>query len=258
MLYFDRPLEPTRLSAAIEIAKQFKSYLPGGGPIQGGFSVAFGGPVMQMPMMSQPMPATGVILNRSAPDGSIENELRVELASITFRTTRYTRWSAIWEQAEKYYAAFINLYFDNGSQISNISINFADKYVWVGENQNFDPNLLLKRGSEYVAEHIFSLKDLWHIHTGAFLRSDDKTKRLININIDCLDETSGSDTRRAVLITTVLTDMFNQVGFEKTVTSSEDAMSVISAHMDSLHAFDKDILSKTLVGSMVKRIALIG
>jgi uncharacterized protein (TIGR04255 family) len=147
VLHFDRPLEPAYLATVIEIANRFKPELPGSGQIQGGFSVAFGGPAMPMPILPQAMPMTGIVLYRSAPDGSIESELRVEQASITFRTTRYTRWSAIWEQASKYYSAVIGTYFENGLALVNTSINFVDKFFWNGEIQDFDPSLLLCKDS---------------------------------------------------------------------------------------------------------------
>ncbi len=258
VLHFDRPLEQSKLNVVIGKVNEFKSDFPGSGLIQGGFSVAFGSPVMPMPSISQPMPLAGVVMHRSAPDGSIENELRVEHASVTFRTTRYTRWAAMWELAKKYCDAVIQTYLDNGSKISSISINFVDKFVWTGGIQDFDLSLLLSRDSKYIADYVFSAEDLWHIHTGAFLRPDSKTKRLMNINVDCLDEVNSGDIRRAVLITTVLTDIFNQAGFEEIAVANDDVMNFISTHVESLHAFDKEILGKILVESIAKRIALIG
>lgn len=258
ILHFDRPLEQSKLSATIDNAKQFSTELPGGGNIVGGFPMSISGfPMQIMPIPAQ-MQMTGIILHRSAPDGSMERELRVDTASITLKTARYTRWSAIWEDTKRYYSALINAYLDNGSKISNISVNFVDKFIWDGEIKDFDPSLLLNKKSEYIANYIFTLRDLWHFHTGSFLRADEKTKRLININVDCLDEFNGSASRRAVLITSVLTDMFNQPSFEEAVITSDNAMDFITEHMKSLHALDKDILSKILVDSMTKQIALVG
>jgi hypothetical protein len=255
VLHFDRPIDQQYLSAALVCAAQFKTLLPGVAPVLGGgIAIAFGG--QSIPMQ---MPPAGVVMSRSAPDGTIENELRIEQASITFKSTRYTRWSDIWGQAEKYYAALIGHYLDSGATLVSISINFVDKFVWNGSAKDFSPNLLLSKDSEFVAKHIFSLEDLWHIHTGAFIKSDAQTKRLMNINIDCLDEMVGLNSRRSISITTVLTDMFNQNGFEplSLAQDSGEVMNFISAHMGALHAFDKEILGKTLVESMAKQIALI-
>lgn len=255
VLHFDRPLDQTHLLAAIESANQFHPELPGSTPVVGGgFSVAFGA----RPSMPMQMSTTGVVLHRSAPDGSIEHELRVEQTSVTFRTARYSRWSAIWDQAKRYYSAVIGHYMDNESNLVSVSVNFVDKFIWNGDPKEFDSSLLLNKNSEYIAKHIFSLNDLWHIHTGAFIQSDEQTKRLMNINVDCLDEINGFQSRRAISITTVLTDMFNQPGFLPFLATNENVMSFISVHMESLHAFDKEILSRTLVEPMAKQIALIG
>jgi uncharacterized protein (TIGR04255 family) len=256
---FDRPLDYSRLAAVNEITNQFREELPGGGPIQGGFSFMIGGPaVMQVPFNpQQPAPVTGILLHRNAPDGSIERELRVEQSSMSFRTNVYSRWSAVWELAHKYFSSVMGTYLDSGANLVNVSLNFVDKFVWDGEMKNCNPSLLIKHDSKYVASHVFSRDDLWHSHTGAFDRSDNQTKRLTNVNIDCLDEVVGFTPRRSVVITTVLTDMFNQPSYDMTSLSQGNGMDFVTSHLEALHNYDKEILREILVAPIAQQIALL-
>ena len=256
---FDRPLDYAQLAAVSEITNQFKEELPGGGPIQGGFSFMIGGPAgMPVPFTPpQPSSVTGVLLHRNAPNGAIESELRVEQTSMSFRTNVYSRWSAVWKLAHRYFSSVIGTYLDSGANLVNISLNFADKFVWDGEMKACDPSLLMKNDSKYVAAHIFSRNDLWHIHTGAFDRSDNQTKRLTNVNIDCLEEVVGFTTQRSIVITTVLTDIFNQPGYDASSLSKVDGMNFIASHLEALHSYDKEILREILAVPIAQQIALL-
>lgn len=98
VLQIDRSLDDVSFSEARKVAEQFKQELPGQAEIQGlTFAIAFPGPI-------PPSPTVGTVFHRIGPDGALENELRVERTSVTFRTSLYTRWDAVWSQASKYLA----------------------------------------------------------------------------------------------------------------------------------------------------------
>ncbi len=257
VLQFHRPLKPENFASVKSLTEQFRTELPGGGPIQS-MAFAIGGPTPQFSVPPPQLPITGHVLNRTAPDGSLESELRVELGSMSFRTTRYSRWATIWGSAHRYFGTFLNAYFSGGAQLASVSLNFVDKFVWHGEIDNCDASKLLRNSCDYVTPQIFNRRDLWHSHTGAFERFDQQTKRLININFDCLDEISGIHPRRVISMTTVWTDMFGQPGFEPVTLINSDALEFLSVHMASLHALNKEILSNSIVESMAQKIALNG
>lgn len=245
-------LDDRALAEARKIAGQFRSELPGSTEIQG-FAMAIGGPGPMTPIPTGPM--VGSVFHRTRPDGTIENELRIERASVTFRTTSYTRWDAVWTQASKYLSALVPHYLSRAS-LSALSLNFVDKFVWAGEVGRAGAGLLLRSGSNYLCPHIFAAEDLWHSHTGVFLRPNDATKRLLNINVDCLDQSQPDGQRRVVGITTVLTDFLNQPGYTATVVSPDDR-SFIDHRMKQLHNFSKETFGNIINDDMSKRIALI-
>lgn len=254
-LHFDRPITPEIVATVVAAAEQFREEMPGGGPMHS-VSFAFGGAGLPPPFFQQPI--SGVMLTRSAPDGSIESELRVEQTSVSFRTARYSRWATIWNTAQRYFGAVLGLYIDAGAQLNSISMNFVDKFVWHGEANACDSGQLLRRESNYVAAQVFNQSDLWHSHTGAFERVNAHTKRLMNINIDCLDEVVDVGARRAIVITTVLTDLFGQAGYDLITLNSNEALAFISNQMLALHTENKRILANTITEAMATQIALNG
>jgi uncharacterized protein (TIGR04255 family) len=147
---FNHPPPQDYLVQIINETNQFKKDMPGGGsisPVAMGF-MGFG---LSVPFLPQHQAVAGVALSRSAPDGSIESELRVEHTSVTFRTTRYTRWETIWRQVQIYFDALVGKYMQVGAQISNISQNYVDKFLWQGDTAIYEPAKLLRTEGEFVA-----------------------------------------------------------------------------------------------------------
>lgn len=252
VLQFDRPLNDVNFAKVREVSEQFQSELPGRNDVQN-IKMVIGptGPAGSTP----PTPVT--VFRRVGPDGTVENELRVEPTSLTFRTSLYTRWDAVWTRTRKYFDAIIPMYVEH-AKISGVGLNFIDKFVWVGAISECRPSLLLRPESNYLCPHVHTAKDLWHSHTGAFLRIDSKTKRLLNINVDYIDENRPNGLRRVVTITTVLTDFMNQPGYASSEVAAGDASEFFAAHMKQLHKFGKEVFGNIINDEMSKRIALIG
>lgn len=245
----DRPLDDTNIAAIYRVAEQFQPELPGRAEIQG-LALTIGSRGSSRPI------SAGRVFSRTRPDGTIESELRVERDSVTFRTTIYTRWSAIWAQARRYFDTIIPMYASHAS-IGGISINFVDKFLWVGTAAECRPNLLLRPGSIYLCPHVYNVQDLWHSHTGAFLRVSNETKRLLNINVDYLDENRPNGIQRVVAITTVLSDLMNQPGYAPSQVAANAAVEFLDSHMRQLHDFGKEVFGKIINDDMCRRIALV-
>jgi uncharacterized protein (TIGR04255 family) len=251
MVQVERPLNDDELTKVRQAALKFKTNdeLPAITELQG-FTISIGG--------GSPAPIpNGFMLYKTWTDGTVEKELRVERNSVTFRTLHYTRWIDEWGQAKKYFESIIPLFSEN-NRITGISLNYIDKFVWPGKIEECNANYLLRPNSNYLCPHIFNAQDLWHSHTGAFIRVDNRTKRLLNVNADFLDENQPDGSiRRIVVIATVLTDMLNQLGFEPFNLSGSNVMMEIEAKLNQLHIFSKEVFSNILNEEMSKRIALI-
>lgn len=245
-----RNLEDAELTAVAQAAEQFKTELPNVMQLQ---TVAFGfGSFPTVPRL--PSPFGGVVLNKPRANGTIESELRLDRAAITFRTTNYTRWPEVWKQARRYFETLLPIYAPTG-EIGAIVLNYVDKFYWNGEVAEMRPTELLRPGSPYVCPHVFGATDLWHSHLGAFHRADDTVKRLLNINLDCVDESQPA-TRRVVSITTVLTDMLGQPGYAA-LRVSDAGVGFFCNRAEELHAVSKVIIGDILNDHACRRIGLL-
>jgi hypothetical protein len=169
----------------------------------------------------------------------------------------YSRWDAVWSQANKYFRALVPHYGAN-AKIIGISLNYADKFAWSGNLAACKPKLLLRANSKYLAPHVYDAPDFWHSHTGVFIRVDKVTKRLLNVNVDHLDEYRAGNQRRIVSVTTVITDQFNQPGYDLCELAGDNLVQFVESHMQQLHVFGKEVFGNIINDEMSKRIALIG
>jgi uncharacterized protein (TIGR04255 family) len=253
VLQLTRPISEASFVLVRDKIAQFNTELPGQSPIQRvTFAIGQNPNLVGQPSQSE---VRGFVMNRTAPNGVVESELLLQPDAITFRTTTYTRWQSVWEQARKYFEAVAGIYV-NENAVASASLSFIDKFVWVGDLSRCTPKILLKPQSPYICPHVYDLQDLWHSHSGAFSRSDAQTKRLLNINVDYLQEELTSGPRRTVSISTVLTDMFNQPGYDQFSVESADMPDFLTARMNNLHEFSKSVFGKVISEEMSKRIAL--
>ena len=202
-----------------------------------------------------PSPPFGRIYQNIQPDGTVGNEFRVDRIQIVFRTTRYTRWAETWSRARKYFDVVLPKYVAK-SRIAGISLNYVDKFIWNGAPADCRPSLLLGANSKYLCPLVYESPDLWHSHTGAFIRVDKHTKRLLNVNVDYLDEQRGGTSRRTIAIGTVLSDLVNQPEFAPLDINETSAVSFFDSRMQQLHDYGKTIFANIINDSMSKRIAL--
>lgn len=222
------------------------------------FSMVAGG-------QTSPISGTGFILRRIRTDGSVEKELRLDQNSIAFMTSFYTRWDMVWSQAKTYFEALAPIYAAQ-AKISGIGLNYVDKFKWVGDKTKCRADDLLRVGSDYLCPHIFKADNFWHSHTGVFIRVDNQTKRLLNVNVGHIEESHNDEINKVISVTTVLTDLFNQSAcnplgasdFDPLEVSAENIVELFNSHIMNLHKFSKEIVGNVIGDKMNKRIALIG
>ena len=249
-IQFSQALDDNGFKEVREMAMSFKDDLPRQVEVQG-IMLSFG----SSGVLPNP-PSEGFVLQNIERDGSISSELRIETASITYRTDTYIRWDDMWSTAKKYFDTLVPK-FTKITEIAGISLKYFDKFVWDGNVSEFQPKLLLRKDSEYLCPHIYVSDDLWHSHTGKFMRVENNIKRLINLNVDCLDEreASGND-QRVVKIATVITDNFNQPGYGTTNIDPQSVGNFVDKHMENLHKFSKQMFGNIICDDMCKRVGL--
>lgn len=255
-LQFSRHLDDaaiTRLQA--ECASKLASDLPGKNDVRSiGVSI---GPQGIVPVAAPASAAPdGFIRLRVAPSGAVEKELRVERTGTTFRTTSYTRWAAIWAEARKYFSIVLAALPADTGLVAH-SLQYVDRFDWSGTPEESRASKLIGQSSQFVTPHVFRSEDLWHSHFGAFTRVDEATKRLLLVNLDCLDEAREDGTpRRCVRITTGVTDMLNQPGYSQQVIASDAAILYLDDRLTAAHTLLKDVIADILNPELRRKIGI--
>ncbi len=218
----------------------------------GGLGLASG----VLPASGAPVLA-GLQYQKARPDGIVETELRLETSSMVFRTITYTHWGEIWAAVKKYIDISLPIYVKS-AKLAVIGLSYVDKFVWQGALESSNPFPILQPGSKYLVQRVYASRDLWHTHSGEFVRVDSQTKRLVNVDVDYVDEYPSDEPRRALVVKTVLNDNFNQPGYEQTSLTPQTGSDFVGTHVNQLHDLSKDILASIISSEMAKRIALGG
>ncbi len=261
-LQFGRPIDPGSFKNAVAAFRQ--RYAAGDGAIlpgdvqlqQATFGFQIGNLALGQP--AQAGLSMGHMFSRTSPSGVVEKDLRLNAFSIAFRTCVYSRWADLAADAKGFLEVLLPFYGDS-LPIASLGYSVVDKFIWKGPSGQCNPKLLLRPQSKYVCPHVFNTSDMWHSHTGVFLKEDASTKRLLNLNVDCVDEAlPPGDTRTVVSITTVVTDSLNQPGYQpSTPLPQEEVAAFVSAKLNCLHSFSKSVFSETINDTMCRRIALV-
>ena len=244
---FSKPISDESWTAVLSAAREFKDELPGEEAIQT-FT-----PGLNLTIGAQP---GGIVRKRVSADGTPEEEFVVTKTFLMYRTSRYTRWSACWAQAKKLMDRTLAS-ISGGIELSAISLNVVDKFIWTGDAFGGETLArLIQRNSDYVSPHVFKRENFWHSHTGAFVKQDAYTRRLENVNLDHIEEDRAGDRRRTIAITVVLSDQFQQVGYEPFTDRVNGTSGVIDGHIQQLHVQNKQILANIISNDFATRIAL--
>ncbi|WP_181171469.1 TIGR04255 family protein [Mesorhizobium sp. B2-5-9] len=119
-----------------------------------------------------------------APDGAVQ--LNITPQSVTFASTRYVRWQPFFGQVSDWPLS-IAARFGDIVDVGGLKLEYWDRFIWSGDWSDFDPNKLLRADTPYVAPGATRGGNAWHSHVGWFEKNDGAVRRLVNINIDCLD-----------------------------------------------------------------------
>lgn len=253
---FARPLSDTEMRKAAESLSHFESTLPGLHQILGmGFSI---GPQGVNPIMSNVagVPA-GVIRTFTSPKGLVVKELKLERQALTYRTLEYTRWDSVWGEARGYFAGVL-AELPRELLLSGYVLSYSDKFIWQGELAEMRADLLLRSGSRFVSPSTFEANDLWHCHSGQFLRAGEAVKRLVVVDCDCVDEQDAGPSQRVVRIGTTMTEMLNQPGYAPLDVPLPDAMSRLDTSFPELHKLLKGVFAEVVNDAAAEAVALNG
>ena len=185
----------------------------------------------------------------------IAEQLRVEPNAVSFRTWQYVSWNTHFARMRELMTSALDIAM-SAVTLSSVRLEYLDRFKFEGDTEFADVGLLLRTDLRLIAPHVFSVKDLWHSHTGAFVMTDGPNKRLQQLMIDALDEPllpgQEGGTVRWVNITSALEERFApEQSHEKEI----DAGAVFKL-LEMMHSQLKDVLAEVITDHFAKRIYL--
>ena len=186
-------------------------------------------------------------------DGGLDWQMQANQNWLAVNCLTYTRWDAISKQAmgllEKGFLALG----DDGLQISAVTLQYIDLFIWDGELDSYDISDLVVLGSQFVPSDFKSDGPGWHIHTGSFDLSGtlQSGRRLMRrVHLDSQIENGTAVTRMDVSLTADYSaDNGSHVPYEFNGVVSE---------FSKLHDENKSIMACVLSKGMQERISLHG
>lgn len=186
-------------------------------------------------------------------------ELRIDRQTLAFQTQVYTRWDAVWAEAQTYFARLLPML--GGVGIASFGLHYIDKFRWTGDPATCSATPLFKVGSPYLTPRSPAIQDLWHCYSGRFERVAENVKRHEAVNIDVLDEPRPGDVipptmQRIVRILTSLTDRFNEAGYVPRALTAAEAVPVAQECFPALHDELKKVFSEIISDEYGARVGL--
>jgi uncharacterized protein (TIGR04255 family) len=202
-----------------------------------------------------PVPApSGVAFQRFTKLGTVEEEIRLEPAMISYRTTTYRRWADVEELLKRIVFPVLREYLVEVPSVSTLVLQYIDRF-FAGEPGDQDCSELFLKASPWIVTSLVAKQTLWHSHCGLFEETQGATRRLINVNVDVSDRRPpGSDTAvRSVAILTLCSDQFMDLS---QLVDPASFPSEARARFQVLHKRSKKLLAEVLSKPYLERISL--
>lgn len=208
--------------------------------------IAFGNePPDQAPPLAGP-----AVFKSFKRDGSLDWQLQVRDSWLAVNCLSYSRWDAVSRQAKSLLEKVMGLVIDESNLLSHISLQYIDTFVWNGDAQEYDIDLLVNRSSGFYADGFRPASKSWHYHQGEFEFPDvEPTHRILKrIHLDATEDETGAK----IKIDTVLrTDFKNGV-----LPTIEGVRGLVDQTFNKLHAKNKTILATLINQDAQDKISL--
>lgn len=188
-------------------------------------------------------------------DGSVEFGLRFDENRILFLAGRYTRWTEIWPQAQKFLLSATDLVPADNPVVAFAS-EYSDLFRATGDYADFEASGILRPGSRFIPSHVFDRKQNFHFHTGFFEMLDEPARHrvLTRVNADLRDHDEEKIRELSIVL-------FHQISAYREAWGDEIALedAILKRGLENfvaLHEIDKAVLREVLNDAMSNNIGL--
>lgn len=249
-LTLNRTFTPAEIGQLIANHDSFKKLLPGVSRPPA-FEFSFGGaPSQQI--------STGVIFDRYAASGKLEQRLRVDNNQMVINLLQYEGWPNVWPSVRQ---LLINTFGLMGLQCNIVSVllQYQNIFTWNADHSEYALSELFAFDNKFVPASLINVGPLWHLHQGWFNPSElpFATRALERLTIDgLLNESHQPFVRVDFLQNLELKAEILESG--QLIAQTQEAVSALNSAFENLHERNKSIVSKVLTEDVCVRIGING
>jgi uncharacterized protein (TIGR04255 family) len=183
---------------------------------------------------------------RGSHGGLPAEALEVRQDSISYESKQYDSWPRFLSNVVDVVLP-IGTDFFKLTDISSVSLEYFDRYIFDGRPELATPGSLLNNLAGRLHSDAISGKEIWHIHRGWF-ETEKKFRYLVNQNFKATNgKVNNSETVRSI---EVFTKVEAQLGPNFT------DFGMINEYLDDMHDRSKVLVSEILNDEMVEKVGL--
>ena len=123
----------------------------------------------------------GFAFDSLKPDGGIERAITLVGNQLSIMRADYESWDETWGEVRELFVWMLPVLLERSAAIG-FHLGYHDRFVWDGEHAHFQPGMVFRRSSRWLAPNVFEAKDFWHSHHGFFeYRSQPCKHQLLNV-----------------------------------------------------------------------------
>lgn len=201
----------------------------------------------------------GFIFDSLEPDGQLTRAIRLDPMppdSVTLSVIRsdYERWDQTWEEVHSIFNLMLPTLLSK-TRIVGLQLQFRDRFLWHGQPDEFRPEMLLRRDSDFLVPNVFKINGPWHSYHGYFEQHGTPFPHdLLNVSEvqATTKDTSQPDSDYGFLFDMRLTHRITPSGNDQTLSN----LGMIEALMEEMHDRNKWVLSRIINDEMCNLIKL--
>lgn len=123
----------------------------------------------------------GFTFDSLKPDGAIERSITLVGNKISIMRADYESWDKTWGEVRGLFMLMLPALLER-SAVIGFHLEYHDRFVWDGERDRFRPEMVFRRGSQWLTPNVFETEELWHSHHGFFeYRNQPCKHQLLNV-----------------------------------------------------------------------------
>lgn len=191
----------------------------------------------------------GYTFAKKSSHGVALREITLRDNQFLFTVRDYSRWANFLADAEKVLARLVQVLVNHNKEITLVSLQYQDKFLWRDMERAFPTKLALK-GSGFVPLDMLANSPQWHSNQGFFVApaDNDLGPRLDNINLNLTVENH---------VPTLGVLMVHQYG-PMSISGDKLTATALRPMLNAAHAANKDYLAMLLADELCKKISLRG